>query len=265
MRNEMSEAQRLTLQAAAAREDRFLPPPRNARGAAARTIAGKLIDAGWAKEMRALSGAPIWRRDAASGSAFTLKLTAKGLKAAAGSNEESAGAAKAWGTATPIKSSRQPEHRAAVRTAAPRRRHANRGRCSGRPQAARRLQARERARYAVRRSGCDDRRTDGGDRLARAFDASGPDGLEAPGLRAQPHEARTSRRFGLPDRRSREVNAAHAAPGGRPAPIGADPTSSPSDPDSSAGSPGSPPGPRRRRSARGMAATLPLGAAADQS
>ena len=103
MRNEMSEAQRLTLQAAAAREDRFLQPPRNARGAAARTIAGKLIDAGWAKEMRARSGAPIWRRDAASGSAFTLKLTAKGLKAAAGSNEESAGAAKALDTATPDK------------------------------------------------------------------------------------------------------------------------------------------------------------------
>jgi len=121
MLNEMSEAQRLMLQAAAAREDRFLQPPTNARGAAARTIAGKLIDAGWAKEMRALNGAPIWRRDAASGSAFALKLTAKGLKAVAGSREESAGAAKASVAvvaekAAPRKPSRQTEHLPAART-----------------------------------------------------------------------------------------------------------------------------------------------------
>ena len=121
MRNEMSEAQRLTLQAAVVREDRFLQPPRNARGAAARTIAGKLIDAGWAKEMRAVSGAPIWRRDADSGSAFTLKLTTKGKKAVDRSNEESVGTRRASlvvgaEKAEPRKSSRQREHRPAVGT-----------------------------------------------------------------------------------------------------------------------------------------------------
>jgi hypothetical protein len=77
MPNEMSHAQRLVLQAAAAREDRFLQLPANARGAVAKTIAGKLIDAGWAKEMKALNEAPIWCRDGASGSAFTLKLTTR--------------------------------------------------------------------------------------------------------------------------------------------------------------------------------------------
>ena len=122
MLNEMSHAQRIMLQAAAAREDRFLQPPANVRGAAAKTIAGKLIDAGWAKEMKALNEAPVWRRDAASGSAFTLKLTAKGLKAVAGSSEESAGAAKASVTvvaekAAPKTSSRQTEHLPAARTA----------------------------------------------------------------------------------------------------------------------------------------------------
>jgi len=95
MFHEMSEAQRLVLQAAAARADRLLQPPTNARGAAATAIAGKLIGAGWAKEIMALNGAPIWRRDAASGIAFPLKLTAKGLKTVARSNEESAGFAKA--------------------------------------------------------------------------------------------------------------------------------------------------------------------------
>ena len=120
MRNEMSHARRLMLQAAAAREDRFLQPPTNARGAAAKTIAGKLVEAGWAKEMKALNEAPIWRRDAASGSAFTLKLTTKGLKAVAGSSEESAGAAKASVTVVAEKAalrtpSRQTEHRPAAR------------------------------------------------------------------------------------------------------------------------------------------------------
>jgi hypothetical protein len=119
--NEMSEAQRLMLQAAAAREDRFLQPPTNARGAVARTIAGMLIDAGWAKEMRALNRAPIWRRDAASGSAFALRLTAKGLKAVAGSSEESAGPAKPSVTvvaerAAPKKPSRQTGHLPVVGT-----------------------------------------------------------------------------------------------------------------------------------------------------
>lgn len=115
MVHEMSEAQRLMLQAAVAREDRFLQPPTNARGAAARAIAAKLIDAGWAKEMMALNGAPIWRADAASGTAFSLRLTAKGLKTVAGSSEESAGFAKASVTAVAEKTalespSRQTEH-----------------------------------------------------------------------------------------------------------------------------------------------------------
>lgn len=122
MFHEMSEAQRLMLQAAAAREDRFLQPPTNARGAAARAIAGKLIGAGWAKEMMALNGAPVWRRDAASGNAFSLKLTAKGLKAVAGSSKDSAGPAKAsvavvGEKAAPKKPTRQTEHLPAVRTA----------------------------------------------------------------------------------------------------------------------------------------------------
>ncbi len=115
MLNEMSEAQRLMLQAAAAREDRFLEPPANVRGAVAKTIAGKLIDAGWAKEMKALNEAPIWRRDAASGSAFTLKVTTKGLKAVAGSGGESAGAPVVAEEVAPP--SPKTEHLPGVRTA----------------------------------------------------------------------------------------------------------------------------------------------------
>ena len=147
MRNEMSEAQRLTLQAAVVREDRFLQPPRNARGAAARTIAGKLIDAGWAKEMRAVSGAPIWRRDADSGTAFTLKLTTKGKKAVDGSNEESVGT-RAGITCRRCRKGRAKKVFSAEGTSTrggdwgTQRRHANGGRWSVLPQAPRGLEAR---------------------------------------------------------------------------------------------------------------------------
>ena len=33
----------------------------------ARSVAGKLIEAGWAREIMAPNGAPVWRKDAASG------------------------------------------------------------------------------------------------------------------------------------------------------------------------------------------------------
>ena len=87
MLNTMSEAQRSVLQAAAAREDRLLEPPRNARGAVANALAARLIEWGWAKEIKAANGAPVWRRDAAIGAAYALRLTAKGLKAVAAASE----------------------------------------------------------------------------------------------------------------------------------------------------------------------------------
>jgi Protein of unknown function (DUF3489) len=123
MLNEMSEARRLMLQAAAAREDRLLQPPTNVRGAAAKKIASRLIEAGWAKEIKAPKEAPIWRRDAAGGGAFALKLTAKGLKAMAGSIETPVDAARAAATVVGQKAeakatSRETEPLAAPKAAA---------------------------------------------------------------------------------------------------------------------------------------------------
>ncbi len=124
MLNDMSEAWRLTLEAAAAREDRLLKPPGNARGAAAKTIAGKLIGAGWAKEIKAPKHAPIWRRDGAGGGIYALKLTARGLKAIAELSEQHAGTREAAATAgvekpAPEGLSRQQEHLPAAEVAAP--------------------------------------------------------------------------------------------------------------------------------------------------
>ena len=82
MLEKMSEAQRSMLQDAATREDRFVTPPIGARAKAITSLAGKLIEGGWVKEVKARNGAPVWRKDPASGETFALKLTVKGLKAA---------------------------------------------------------------------------------------------------------------------------------------------------------------------------------------
>jgi len=52
-------------------------------GGAAHKVASKLISAGFAKEVKAKSGDPIWRRDEESGASYALKLTAAGAKAIA--------------------------------------------------------------------------------------------------------------------------------------------------------------------------------------
>jgi hypothetical protein len=91
MLSKISETQRSMLLAAAIREDRLVTPPANARTATVKTFGGRLIDAGCAKEIRARSGAPVWRKDAASGESFALKLSATGVKAAAGIMEAASG------------------------------------------------------------------------------------------------------------------------------------------------------------------------------
>ncbi len=78
------------------------------------------------KEIKAPKGTPVWRKEAASGSAFALKLTAKGAKTIAGSSEGPTGAEKAApiaaaNNATPEAPPRECEMlSAAIATRAPR-------------------------------------------------------------------------------------------------------------------------------------------------
>ena len=53
------------------------------KGAAAQKIADKLFAAGFAKEIKAKAGAPVWRRDDEAGLAYALRLTAAAMKAIA--------------------------------------------------------------------------------------------------------------------------------------------------------------------------------------
>jgi len=86
MSTKLTDAQLLMLGAAAQREDRILAMPPTLKGVVAQKVAAKLIAAGLVKEVKAKTGAPSWRRDAATGQSFALKLTAAGLKASATDN-----------------------------------------------------------------------------------------------------------------------------------------------------------------------------------
>jgi hypothetical protein len=69
------------LSAAAQREDHLLVAPKSLKGGAAQKVAKKLISVGLAKEIKAKSDNPIWRRDEESGASYALKLTPAGAKA----------------------------------------------------------------------------------------------------------------------------------------------------------------------------------------
>jgi DNA-binding MarR family transcriptional regulator len=79
----LTDTQLMMLSAAAQRNDRYLVAAPNLKIAAAQKIAGKLIDAGLVREIRAKAGAPIWRRDDDAGLSYALRLTAAGANAIA--------------------------------------------------------------------------------------------------------------------------------------------------------------------------------------
>jgi Protein of unknown function (DUF3489) len=114
MLNTMSEAQLLMLRAAAKRKDRLVTPPANVRAAAVQSLAGKLIDAGWVKEIKARNDAPVWRKDGAGGETYTLRMTTKGLQAAAAMIE----AASGQGAPAPLAAAKKGPASASARRAA---------------------------------------------------------------------------------------------------------------------------------------------------
>jgi hypothetical protein len=76
----LSDTQLVLLSAAAQRDDSCLTATPKLKGGAAQKVADKLIAAGLVKEIKAKSGAPVWRRDDQTAQSFALKLTAAGLK-----------------------------------------------------------------------------------------------------------------------------------------------------------------------------------------
>ena len=79
----LTDTQIFMLSAAAQRDDRCLLAPQNLKGSTTQKLATKLIGAGLAKEIKAKSGAPVWRQDEQGGQSYALKLTAAGARAIA--------------------------------------------------------------------------------------------------------------------------------------------------------------------------------------
>lgn len=75
--------QRNMLSVAAQREDRCLEPLPPMDSRAARTFGSRLIEGGFARELKAREGQPVWHHDKESDQDYTLKLTASGMKIAA--------------------------------------------------------------------------------------------------------------------------------------------------------------------------------------
>ena len=79
----LTDTQLMILSAASQREDRCLVAPKNLKGGAAQKVAAKLLAAGLVREIKTKTGMALWRRDEEAGQAYSLKLTAAGLKAIA--------------------------------------------------------------------------------------------------------------------------------------------------------------------------------------
>ena len=80
--SKLTQTQIQLLRVGADREDRYVAAP-NGWAASEKKSAVKMIEGGWLKEIKAKPGAPIWRKDGARGTSYSLKLTAAGVKAAA--------------------------------------------------------------------------------------------------------------------------------------------------------------------------------------
>ncbi|HEY1779739.1 MAG TPA: DUF3489 domain-containing protein [Roseiarcus sp.] len=87
----------------------------------AKSLAAKLISAGWAKEVKAPDGASVWRRDVATGVAYALKLTAMGIKAAGAASGQGAQGSESPSIATAPEQPlpRAPTRRSTLATLAP--------------------------------------------------------------------------------------------------------------------------------------------------
>jgi hypothetical protein len=79
----LTNAQLAILSAASHREDRCLIAPPNLKGGAAQKVAAKLLAARLVREIQTKIGMAPWRSDMESNQAYSLKLTAAGLKAIA--------------------------------------------------------------------------------------------------------------------------------------------------------------------------------------
>jgi hypothetical protein len=83
MSSKLNDTQLVLLSAASRRDNHCLVPPIGPKRSQPQRAIAKLLEAGLVKEIRAKAGAPIWRREEATGYTYAFKLTAAGIKAIA--------------------------------------------------------------------------------------------------------------------------------------------------------------------------------------
>src|SRR5260370_39730641 len=75
----LTDTQLMMMSVATQRDDRCLKTPEKLKGAAAEKVGARLVSLGFAREIKAKSGMPVWRRDEL-GQSTALRLTAAGVK-----------------------------------------------------------------------------------------------------------------------------------------------------------------------------------------
>jgi hypothetical protein len=94
----LTDNQRALLKEASRREDRCFVLPSNLKGGAAQKVAAKLIAEGLAREIKAKTGLPIWRRDGKSDQAYSLKLAQRAQRRSRPAKSEAEARAGGSGT-----------------------------------------------------------------------------------------------------------------------------------------------------------------------
>jgi hypothetical protein len=91
MTNKLTDSRITLLHSGLQRADHCIVAP-TGKGAGVKKSAATMIEAGWLKEIRAKSGGPVWRTDGETGTNYSLKLTAAGLRVIAVTETQSSGA-----------------------------------------------------------------------------------------------------------------------------------------------------------------------------
>jgi uncharacterized protein DUF3489 len=116
----LTDTQLMMMSVATQRDDRCLKTPEKLKGAAAEKVGTRLLSLGFAREIKAKPGMPVWRRDE-RGQSTALKLTAAGLKAIAVEEEPGSAAGTPEAPTLATESSAAPTERSQHRSeAAPR-------------------------------------------------------------------------------------------------------------------------------------------------
>jgi hypothetical protein len=114
----MTDRQRQLMAEALQHKDRLLTIPQDLNGAAVARVSAALIAGGMAEEVKAKAGAPVWRSEVGGDQCYSLRQTARGVKAIAANSKGPSFAEDASGPNLHETPQRPPSSATCVETAA---------------------------------------------------------------------------------------------------------------------------------------------------